>query len=100
MKCSRLSDIDDTDINMISEMGVFSFLRKLSTCPHLLQRAVLLRRGCCGAPSTRQSLIDISCPPGAQQQTCRTQLLPLIDGTDKQTDGRSIVSKTLLRQCQ
>jgi len=39
--------------------------------------------------------IDISCPYGAQQQTRRTLLLLLIDGTDRETDGRSTVSQTL-----
>jgi len=32
--------------------------------------------------------IDISCPPGAQQQTRRTPLLLSIVGTDRQTDAR------------
>ena len=31
---------------------------------------------------------DISCPRGAQQQTCRTPLLLSIDGRDRQTDAR------------
>jgi len=34
--------------------------------------------------------IDISCPRGAQQQTRRTPLLLSIDGTDGQTDGRTL----------
>jgi len=33
--------------------------------------------------------IDISRPPGAQQQTCRTLLQRSIDGTDGRTDGRN-----------
>jgi len=33
--------------------------------------------------------IDISCPQGAQQQTRRTLLQRSIDGTDRQTDGRT-----------
>jgi len=36
--------------------------------------------------------IDISCLYGAQQQTLRTPLLLLIDGTDRRTDGRAAVS--------
>jgi len=74
----------------VQNKSVFSRGPRLSTwhCLHIV------------AERRRLLSIDISCPPGAQQQTCRTQLLPLIDGTDKRTDGRSIVSKTLLRQCQ
>jgi len=34
--------------------------------------------------------IDISCLRGAQQQTRHTPLLLSIDGTDRQTDGRSM----------
>ena len=34
-------------------------------------------------------LIDISCPHGARQQTRRTPLLLLIDGTDRQTDRQT-----------
>jgi len=44
--------------------------------------------------------IDISCPRGAWQQTRRTQELPSIDGTDRQTygqtDGHQTVTETLL----
>ena len=36
--------------------------------------------------------IDISCLYGAQQQTRRTPLLLLIDGTDRRTDGHATVS--------
>jgi len=36
-----------------------------------------------------QQSIDISCPPGTQQQTRRTPLLRSIDETDRQTDGRT-----------
>jgi len=39
---------------------------------------VLLRRRCCG----RAAVIDISCPPGPQQQTRRTLLQQSIAGTD------------------
>jgi len=51
---------------------VFSFLRALKTwhCPHLLLRAVLRPRAA-ATPAVQQS-IDISYPPGPQQQTCRT----------------------------
>jgi len=44
-------------------------------------------RRCCLAPV--QQSIDISCPRGAQQQTRRTLLQRSIDGTDRQTDGRT-----------
>ena len=37
-----------------------------------------------------QQSIDISCPPGAQQQTRRMLQQRLIDGTDRQTDGRTL----------
>jgi len=44
-----------------------------------------------GRPAVQQS-IDISCAPGAQQQTHRTPLLRSTDGTDRRTDGHSTVS--------
>jgi len=48
---------------------------------------------CCSAAAGRTPLsIDISCRHGAQQQTRRTPRLRSHDGTDEQTDGRSIVS--------
>jgi len=49
---------------------------------------VLLRRRCCWAPAVQES-IDISCPPGPQQQTRRTLLQRSIGGTDKRTDRRT-----------
>ena len=60
---------------------LFSLAPRLSTwhCPHLLQ-----------SDGGRLLSIDISCPRGAQQQTRRTQLLLSIDGTDKQTDRRTV----------
>jgi len=39
--------------------------------------------------SAVQQSIDISCPPGAQQQTRCTLVLLSIDGTDRWTDGCS-----------
>jgi len=36
--------------------------------------------------------VDISCPHGAQQQTCRTPRLRSNDGKDRRTDGRWSVS--------
>ena len=68
---------------------VFSFLRQLKTwhCLHLLLSAVLRRR-CCWAPTVLQS-IDVSCPPGAQQQTTSSGVLRANNGTDGQTDGRT-----------
>jgi len=42
---------------------------------------------CCGARRPPLS-IDISCPHGAQQQTCRTPLLRS-DGTDGRTDRQT-----------
>jgi len=52
--------------------SVFSFLRALTTwhCPHLLLHAVLRPRAA-ATPAVQQS-IDISNPPGPQQQTRRT----------------------------
>jgi len=46
------------------------------------RRAALRRR-------LLQQSIDIACPPGSQQQTCRTLLLRSIAGTDIQTDRRT-----------
>jgi len=73
---------------------VFSFLRQLTTwhCSHLLLNAVLLRR----------LAIDISHPPGPQQQTRRIGMQRSIDGTDGRTPYRytdpatyyQLVSKT------
>jgi len=58
-------------------------------------RTLLLSAGAgCTAPAAQTAgvlqSIDISCPPGAEQQTPRTPLLRLllIDGTDRQTDDR------------
>jgi len=39
--------------------------------------------------SAGQQSIDISCPPGAQQQTRRTPLLWSNDGTDRRTGTRA-----------
>ena len=55
----------------------------------------VLRRRCCPAPPLS---IDISCTRGAQQQTRRTPLLRSIDGTDRQTDGRTDI-RPLHRSC-
>ena len=46
-----------------------------------------------------QQFIHISDPQGAQQQTQRLLLLLSIDGTDRQTDGRSTVSHKLDSVC-
>jgi len=46
----------------------------------LLLSAVAAGRGC---------TIDIACPQGAKQQTRRPSLQLSIDGTDRQTDGRT-----------
>jgi len=46
-----------------------------------MQAPLLLIAGACKS-------IDISCPSRAQQQTRRTPLS--IDGTDRQTDGRTL----------
>jgi len=54
-------------------------------CQHLLLSAVL-RRPCCWAQALS---IDTSCPPGAQQQTRRTQQRLSNDGTDRRTDKRT-----------
>jgi len=69
------------------EQVCFSYLRTLKTLhyPHLL------RPRAAAAPAVQQS-IDISYPPGPQQQTRRT-LLQRADGTarrtDRQTDGQT-----------
>ena len=52
---------------------------------NLQLRAVLLRRRCWRAPAVQQS-IDVSWPPGPQQQTRRTLLQRSIAGTDRRTD--------------
>jgi len=54
-------------------------------CPHLLLRAVL-RRGCRRAPAVQQP-IDISCPPGPQQQIRNSGVLHPNAWTDGQTDA-------------
>jgi len=51
---------------------------------------VLLPRRCCWAPSVGQQVIDISCSPGAQQQTRSTSLQRSIDKTDGLTPDRYI----------
>ena len=57
---------------------------------------------CCGVVllgARRPPLsIDISCPPGAQQQTRRTPLLRSIDGIDRQTHRRTDI-RPLHRPC-
>jgi len=45
-------------------------------------------RRCCWAPAVQQS-IDISCPPGPQQQTHRALLQLSIAGTDRPSGGRT-----------
>ena len=63
---------------------MFAYLRTLKTwhCPHLLLSAVLL-------PRRRAAIaIDISNPPGRQQQTRRT-LLQRTNGTDIRTDRQT-----------
>ena len=45
-------------------------------------------RRAAAAPGGDRS-IDVFCPPGAQQQTRRTGMQRSIDGTDRQTDGRT-----------
>jgi len=67
--------------------------------------AALLPVGAWRLPrSTPLLSIDMSRLHGAQQQTRRTPRLRPLDGTDRRTDGRTIVSLTLLRilcdQCQ
>ena len=37
-----------------------------------------------------QQTVDISCPPGAQQLTCSSGVRRVNDGTDRQTDGRTV----------
>ena len=54
-------------------------------------RAGLLQSCVCVTIAGQQS-IDISWPPGAQQQTRRTLLQRSIDGTDRQTDGHRTVT--------
>jgi len=57
---------------------------------------------CCGAVAAERLApplsIDISCPLGAQQQTRRTPLLPVlrsIDGADRQMDGHQTITQTI-----
>jgi len=52
-------------------------------------------RRAAAAPAEQQS-IDISYPPGAQQQTRRT-LQQRANETDRRTDGHRTVTQTLLR---
>ena len=48
---------------------------------------------CCWVPLVQQ-LIDISRPPGPQQQTCHTSMWSANDWTDGQTDGQMLGSFT------
>jgi len=59
-----------------------------------MQQAPAAERRCLlhSAPSAVQQSIDISCLPGAQQQSRRTPLLRSIDGRGGRTNGRSTVS--------
>ena len=57
--------------------------------------APLLQRRCCPP-----LLIDTVCPHGAQQQTRRTPLLRLEDGTNRQTDTVRRPCRRLCEQCQ
>ena len=72
---------------LVSSKSGFSLLQRLETrhCSHLLLAAVLLRHGCCRAPDVQQS-IDISCPPGSQQQTRCTCSGRQMEETDGRTD--------------
>jgi len=77
---------DETFIK--TKKSVLSLLRRLSTrrCPHLLLNAGACHTALAARP---QLSIDISCPQGAQQQTCLPPLLS-IDETDGRTDMRQI----------
>jgi len=73
---------------------VFSFLRQLS---QLLPTFTAERRTAASLLlSATQQSIDISCPPGTQQQTLTSNLRRVSDGTDgqtdKSTDGRPTVT--------
>jgi len=61
------------DFNNNNNKSMFSYLRTLTTwhCPPLLKQS-----------------IDISCPPGPQQQTCSSGVRRA-NGTDGQTDRRT-----------
>ena len=61
------------DFNTNNNKSMFSYLRTLTTwhCPPLLKQS-----------------IDISCPPGPQQQTCSSGVRRA-NGTDGQTDRRT-----------
>jgi len=66
----------------------------------LLAFAAVRRAACCGAFAAGracgrhavQQSIDIACPRGAQQQTRRSSVRRENGGTDRQTDGRPIVT--------
>jgi len=45
-------------------------------------------------PLLHKQSIDISCPPGPQQQTCRT-LLQRANGTDRRTDAQTDGHRTV-----
>jgi len=74
-------------VRTFKNKSVISYLRTLKTWnyPHLLLRAVLRPRAA-AAPAVQQS-VDISYPPGPQQQTRRT-LLQRTNGTGRQTVRR------------
>ena len=85
-----ITDIDVPDGDKIYGIFIinkyaFSYLCTLKTWhyPHLLLRAVLRFRAA-AAPAVQQS-IDISYPPGPQQQT-RCALLQQANRTERQTD--------------
>jgi len=75
MQCVAAADC----AHAVGNKSVFSFLRQLSTlhCSPLLLHAAV------------QQSIDISCPPGPQQQTRRTLLQRSTAGTDRWKDGRT-----------
>ena len=108
--CERGNDVGQTSILDRRQFLQFAycseFIKRTSPCSASYiscQRGtaricrcspVLLWRFCCWAPNAGQQSIDISRPPGAQQQTCRTLLQRSIDGTDGRRDGRNFFSPT------
>jgi len=66
--------------------SVLSSVRQLTTwhCPH----AARLLLQIVGSPAVQQS-IDVSWPPGPQQQTRSSGVRLPNGGTDRQTDGRT-----------
>jgi len=53
----------------------------------------MLYASCCCSDWQQQLSIDVSCPPGPQQQTRRSGMQQSTDGTDRQTDTVQVTTE-------